>query len=203
MCFRLVFRQHPESSQRLILVKLLHTRVHAYLDDWIIHADSPEQSLLHTQQSIQLLQTLGWTINWKKSILEPPRVLDFLGLHFNLEQATVSPQDSFLDPLTSVLSRLSACTVMPACKITSIHSWISHPFIHHGCLHLRFLQFWIKRHWSQHTQPWDTQIQLDSEFLTHLLWFNRRAVLQGVPLHFPDSTLFFTDASLTGWGASW
>ena len=94
---------------------------------------------------------------------------------------------SFLDSLISVLSRLSASTVMPACKITSITSRISHfaPFIHHGCLNLRFLQFWIKRHWLQHTQSWDTQIQLDTEFLTHLRWFNRREVLQGVPLHPP------------------
>ena len=186
-------------------VQLLRTRgirVHAYLDDWIIHADSPEQSLLHTKQTVQLLQTFGW----KKSILEPSRILDFLGLHFNLEQAIVSPPDSFLDSLTSVLSHLSASTVKPARKITSINSWISHfaPFIHNGRLHLRFLQFCIKKCWSQHTQRWDTQIQLDMEFLTHLRWFYRWEVLQGVPLHLPEPTLFFlTDAPVTGWGASW
>ena len=56
------------------LVQLLRTRgirVHAYLDDWIIRADSPDRSVIRTQQTIQLLQILGWTINWKKSILEP------------------------------------------------------------------------------------------------------------------------------------
>ena len=136
------------------VVQLLRTqgiRVHAYFDDWIIWADSSEQSLLHTQRTNQLLQTLGWTINWKKTML-PSCILDFLRLHFNLERAIVSPQDSFLDSLTSVLSCLSTSTVMPVQKISSITSRISHfaPFIHHGCLHLRFLQLWIKRHWSQH-----------------------------------------------------
>ena len=78
------------------------------------------------------------------------------------------------------------------------------PFIHHGRLHLRFLQFWIKRHWAQHRQSWDPQIQLDAEFFSQLRWFNRQEVLQGVPLHLPEPTLFFfTDASLTGWGANW
>ena len=157
------------------MVQLLRTqgiRVHAYLYDWIIWVDSPEQNLQHTQQTIKLLQTLGWTINWKKSMLEPSHILDFLGLHFNLEQAIVPPPDSFLGSLTSVLSLLSTSTVMPACKISSIISRISHiaPFIHHGRLHLRFLQFWIKRQWSQHQQSWDTQIQLDAEFLAHLSW---------------------------------
>ena len=44
------------------VVQLLRTqgiRAHAYLDDWIIRTDSPEQSLLHTQRTIWLLQTLG------------------------------------------------------------------------------------------------------------------------------------------------
>ena len=54
------------------------------------------------------------------------------------------------------------------------------------------------------TQLWDTQIQLHSEFLTHLRCFNRREVLQGVPLHVPEPTLFFfPDASLAGWGTTW
>ena len=137
-------------------------------------------------------------------MLDPSRILDFLGLHFNLEKAITYPPDSFLDSLTSVLSRLSTSTVMAACKISSIKSRISHfaPFIHHGRLQLRFLQFWLKRHWAQHRQSWDTPLQLDAD--SHLRWFNRQDVLQGVPLHLPEPSLFFfTDASPTGWGASW
>ena len=139
-------------------------------------------------------------------MLEPLQILNFFGLHFNLEQAIVSPPDSFLDSLTSVLSRLPTSRVIPARKISSITSQISQftSFIHHWRLHLRFLQFWIKRHWSQHKQSWDTPIQLDAEFLTQLRWFNRPEVLKGVPLHLPGPNLFFfTDASVTGWGASW
>ena len=142
----------------------------------------------------------------KKSMLEPSRILDFLGLHFNLERAIVSPTDTFLDSLTSFLSRLSTSTIMPVRKISSIAFWISHfaPFINHGCHHLRFLHFWIKIHWSQHRQSLDTPVQLDAEFLTQLRWFNRRKVLKGVPLHLLEHTIFFfTDTSLTGWGASW
>ena len=56
------------------------------------------------------------------------------------------------------------------------------PFIHHGRLQLRFLQFWIKRHWAQHRQSWDTPLQLNAEFLSQLRWFNKPDVLQGVPL---------------------
>ena len=188
------------------VVQLLCTQgiqVHAYLDDWIIRADSPEQSLQHTRQTIQLLQSLGWTINWKKSMLDPSRILDFLGLHLNLERAIMSPPDSFLYSLTSVLSRLSTSTVMPARKISSITSQISHfaPSRSHASQVPSILD---KRHWAQHRQSWDTPLELDADLLSHLRWFNRQDVLQGVPLHLPEPNLFFfMDASLAGWGASW
>ena len=191
------------------VVHLLRSRgiqVHAYLDNWIIRASSKELSLLHTQQVLQLLQSLGWTINWDKSMLQPTRILDFLGLHFNLEQALISPPDSFLPTLTEVLSRLSPSTVMSARKVSSIISRLSHfaPFITHGRLHLRFLQLWFKDQWTQHRQSWDTPVKLDSEFLSYLRWFLHPSVMTGVPLRLPDPSLFFfTDASLKGWGASW
>ena len=181
-------------------------QVHAYLDDWIIRATSQEQSLELTQHIIQLLQSLGWTINWDKSMLQPSRILDFLGLHFNLEQALISPPASFLPTLTEVLSRLSPSTVMSARKVSSIISRMSHfaPFISSGRLHLRFLQFWFKQQWTQHQQSWDTPIQLDADFLSYLRWFLSPTVMTGVPLHLSDPSLFFfTDASLKGWGASW
>ena len=191
------------------VIQLLRSRgiqVHAYLDDWIIHATSQEQSLEHTQHVLQLLQSLGWTINWAKSMLQPSRILDFLGLHFNLEQALISPPTSFLPTLTEVLSRLSPSTVMSARKVSSIISRMSHfaPFITSGRLHLRFLQFWFKHQWTQHRQSWDTPIQLDSDFLFYLRWFLNPSVMTGVPLRLPDPSLFFfTDASLKGWGVSW
>ena len=181
-------------------------QVHAYLDNWIIRATSQEQSLEHTQHIIQLLQSLGWTINWDKSMLQPSRILDFLGLHFNLEQALISPPASFLPTLTEVLSHLSPSTVMSARKVSSIISRMSHfaLFISSGRLHLRFLQFWFKQHWTQHQQSWDTPIQLDADFLSYLRWFLRPTVMTGVPLHLPDPSLFFfMDASLKGWRASW
>ena len=64
------------------LIQLLRTRgirFYAYLNDWIIMADTPELCIQHTQETIQLLLSLGWTINWKKSILEPSRILDISG----------------------------------------------------------------------------------------------------------------------------
>ena len=96
-----------------LLVQLLKTRdirVHAYLDDWIVRADTPELCIQHTQETIQLLISLGWTMNWKKSILEPWCILDFLGLHFSLKQATqFLYRDSHKCPISSVAIDCPVC----------------------------------------------------------------------------------------------
>ena len=190
------------------VVQLLRTqgvRVQYLLGQLNYACEFSKRSLEHTQQTFQLLQSLGWTINSNTSMLQPSHILDFLVLHFNLERAPISPTDSFLPVLTNVLSRLSPSTVMPARKISSF-SRMSHfaPFLHSDRLHLRFLQFWFKAKWSHHQLLWDTPIQLDADFLTYLHWFHRRNVMTGVPLHLPEPSLFFfTVASLTGWNASW
>ena len=49
---------------------------------------------------IFLLQSLGFVINLKKSILQPVKQLKFLGLQINTEEMT---QEVFSQPRTSVL----------------------------------------------------------------------------------------------------
>ena len=110
------------------------------------------------------------------------------GFTFQPRTNPYSPPDSFLPTLTNVLSRLSPSTVMTARKVSSIISRMSHfaPFISSGHLHLRFLQFWFKAQWSQHQQSWHTPIQLDTDFLTYLRWFQRPYWPSQLPTHCTD-----------------
>ena len=121
------------------VVQLLRTqgvRVQYLLGQLNYACEFSKRSLEHTQQTFQLLQSLGWTINSNTSMLQPSHILDFLVLHFKLERAPFSPTDSFLPVLTNVLSRLSPSTVMPARKISSfsrmsfcpvLTQWLSSP----------------------------------------------------------------------------
>ena len=73
-CFPFGLSTAPREFTKTLapVVQLLRSQgiqVNAYLDDWIIRASSREQSLEHRQHIIQLLQSLGWTINWDKSML--------------------------------------------------------------------------------------------------------------------------------------
>ena len=72
-------------------VKARRCEATIYLDDWLIHADSPEQAQLHAQMTISVLQFLGWIINYEKSDLTPSQDFQFIRMQFNT-QFTVAAQ---------------------------------------------------------------------------------------------------------------
>ena len=46
-------------------------RLHQYVDDWLIRAQSQEEAQMNTQTAVDLIQSLGWIINQEKSELKP------------------------------------------------------------------------------------------------------------------------------------
>ena len=46
-------------------------RIHQYLDDWLIRAQSQEESQVNIQTVLDLTQSLGWIINQEKFELNP------------------------------------------------------------------------------------------------------------------------------------
>ena len=61
-------------------------RVHQYLDNWLLRANTTHQCQFYTKELIHEIQELGFVINLEKSELEPTQKIDFLGYHFDLIQ---------------------------------------------------------------------------------------------------------------------
>ena len=66
-------------------------RVHLYLDNWLIRAQSQEEAQANTQTMVDLTQSLGWIINQEKSELKPTQVFSFVGYEYHLDSALVKP----------------------------------------------------------------------------------------------------------------
>ena len=49
------------------LLRLHDIKVHVYLDDWLVRANSPEVARQHSDVVVRVLQHLGWVINFDKS----------------------------------------------------------------------------------------------------------------------------------------
>ena len=95
-CLPIGLATSPREFTKLLrpVVALLRqqgVKLHVYLDDWLIRADTLEQAKLHAQTSIRVLQFLGWIINYEKSDLTPSQDFQFIGKQFNTRQFTVAP----------------------------------------------------------------------------------------------------------------
>ena len=74
-----------------------------YLDDFLIIADSKLECEQTFQALLQLLQQLGFTINWEK-VIAPTQCLTFLGIEINTHNRTLSLDSSKLQDLSNLLT---------------------------------------------------------------------------------------------------
>ena len=99
-------------------------RLHQYLDDWLMRAQSQEEAQVNTQTVVDLTQSLGWIINQEKSKLKPTQVFLFVGYEYRLDSAHVKThsremdQTSGFDPTTQVKTCFD-------CKMFDVANWVA------------------------------------------------------------------------------
>ena len=179
------------------LLRQQGVKLHVYLDDWLIRADTWEQAQLHAQTTIRVLQFLGWIINYEKSDLTPSQDFQFIGMQFNTRRFTVAPLPKM---------RL---------KVQSVHQhWMTDLNITARDLHrllgmlvfmaslVRPVQWWAATAWCQRTGNWSDRIQVPPWVLSEVAWWSSPAALQGLPLVTKETKVtLFTDVFSSGWGA--
>ena len=180
-------------------------KLHVYLNDWLICADTPAQAQLHAQTTISVLQFLGWIIIYEKSDLTPSQDFQFVGMQFNTRQFTVAP---------ILKMRL---------KVQSVHQhWMTNPIITARDLHrllgmVVFMASLVPRgktpsssgygggappQLGARTWNWSDRITVAQWVLSEVAWWASPPVLQGLPLATREMEVtLFTDASSAGWGA--
>ena len=82
-------------------------RLLIFLDDILIIADSPERAAEHTEIVIRVLESLGFVIKKKKSILKPTQTIPFLGFIVNsIKMLLLLPEEKLQKLKSSALSLL-------------------------------------------------------------------------------------------------
>ena len=195
-------------SPLLLMLRKQGIRVHVYLDDWLIRADSPEVAQEHTFVVANVLQCLGWILNLEKSSLNPSQNFQFLGLRFCTEDDTVivTPIPDIQVRLVEKVCPLLEAPHLSARKLSSIMGLVVYlaPLVPGGFYNLRPLQWLVRALWCQSTGRWSDQLTLSPEILELLQWWLTPVVFKGVPASWPvASATITTDASMTGWGASY
>ena len=62
-----------------------------YVDESFLHGDNEQECYDNIEATIKLLQALGFTISFDKSILTPTRIIIFLGFSIDSENMTICP----------------------------------------------------------------------------------------------------------------
>ena len=184
------------------LLRQWGVKLHVYLDDWLIHADSPEQAQLHAQTTIRVLQFLGWIINYEKLDLTPSQDFQFIGMQFNTRQFTVAP---LLKMRLKVQSVHQHWMTNPNITARDLHRLLGvlvfmASLVQRGRLCLRPVQWWAATAWCQRTGSWTDRITVPQWVLSEVAWWASPAVLQGLSLT-TKRRKWLSSWMHLGWGA--
>ena len=179
-------------------------RMHQYLDDWLIRAQSPEESSHNTKVVVGLTESLGWMINQVKSELTPTQVFSFVGYEYHLNSALVKPTQERWQKLQALILRITNQSALTARHLMSLIGLLAstEKMVPEGRLHMRPFQWHLKENWT-FPQSLDKLLPWSDSIIAHLDWWqNPQNVLKGADLHPQEHNVqVFTDASNVGWGA--
>ena len=91
-----------------------------YLDDLLIFGRTKTDCLQKAQKVMTLLQELGFTINKKKSILEPTQQIEFLGLTLDSIQMKVFLPEPKVSDLIESCQAILSMTSLTARSLASL-----------------------------------------------------------------------------------
>ena len=186
------------------LLRQQGVKLHVYLDNWLIRADTPEQAQQHAQTTIKVLQFFGWIINFEKSDLTPSQDFQFIGMQFNTRRFTVAPLPKMRVKVQSVHQHWMAnpnITARDLHRLLGILVFMA-SLVRWGRLHLHPVQRWAATAWCQRTGNWSDRIQVPQWVLSEVAWWSSPAVLQDLPLAAREMEVtLFTDAFSSGLGS--
>jgi Reverse transcriptase (RNA-dependent DNA polymerase) len=179
-------------------------RLVIYLDDIIVMNESREGVISDVTAAINLLISLGFLINWEKSVLLPSQSLEFLGLVID------SVALSLALPSDKVLSILALCRRSLLKGVVSLHdlssligsfSWAI-PTIPFAQAHYRHLQRLYIYHSKSFNYDLSRYVSLSSEARDDICWWiDNLSASNGLCFLKQDPDLvIYSDASLQGWG---
>jgi len=181
-------------------------RVVIYLDD-LLFLNSTEQGVAKDLgTAVELLERLGFIINWPKSSIIPSQIMQYLGMVINSREMTFSlPEDSLVRMQEMCRRALGhdRVRIRDLASIMGNFSWaiLAIPFAQS---HYRSVQQSFIGALSANGRDFDGFVSLSGRARTELEWWVSSAEsVNGRPFFpfEPDLTIF-SDASLGGWGAS-
>ena len=180
-------------------------RIASYIDDWLICACTEVEAQQHTNMVVSHVTSLGFSVNYAKSVLIPARSIDFIGMTLDSTTFTARlSQDRVNSTLTCAASfRVGRKVTFRTCQRMAGLMASATTVLRLGRLYMRPFQKWMRSLGIPNTQRHRT-VTTNAECTAALRrWRDRYFLSEGVTMGIVVSRkIITTDASLTGWGAT-
>lgn len=175
-----------------------------YLDDKLVLGQTYQKCLQNVQETIKLLESLGFIVNREKSVLEPTQCCKFLGFVLNSVSLILENTE---DRKKNTLTLLAKMREKEHCTIEEFASLIGKlvslcPATTYGRLYTKVLE--RKKFLALRDSEFDfKQDMIISQVAKEdMKWWQDNLDKETASLHEPDyDVTIFTDASRSGWGA--
>lgn len=178
-----------------------------YLDDFLLFGDSYQECLINVKETLDLLDNLGFVINAEKCDLNPSHEKKFLGFLLNSSSMSVIlPEDKRL----TLIDRIIKFSKKNTCQIRKFASLIGYltsicQVVPYGTLYIRNFERQKFLACKKSDNDYDAKMTLCSSLQSDFNWWLEK--LRSPPvckslIRRNFTYEIFSDASLTGWGAS-
>lgn len=174
-----------------------------YLDDIFCIGRTYAECFENIKLTLNLLENLGFIINYEKSSLVPKMQCKFLGFIFDSVKMTITlPEEKRIKIEKSIkkFAKLKYCKLREFAKLLGLLTSAC-PAVDYGMLHTRSLE----RHkylCLENNPNYNQIIDMPYTLQQDLHWWAKNIHHAFTPLRFQNYRLeIFSDASTTGWGA--
>lgn len=176
-----------------------------YLDDIWLMGESKSDCLNNLKETIKLLRSLGFIINREKSQLTPSMECKFLGFKLDSVKMRVELPGPKKDTVKQLVKKYKK---LRTCKIREFASFIGTlssccPAMQYAWVYLKDLEREKTRALEINDGNYEARMEVPASLKEDFCWWENNIEIAFNPIKLPEFCLeIFTDASLTGWGAS-
>ena len=173
------------------------------VDDSYLQGNTFKSCLHHIENTMELLQNLGFTIHPIKSILTPTQRITFLGFVIDSVQMNLEIAEQKKNKICNLCLEILQKEKITLRTLASVigNFVASFPAVPLGPFFYRNLEKQKILGLKLHNGKFDANITLNVESKKEIYWWINNIFESFAPLNIPDPDItIYTDASLTGWG---
>ena len=177
-----------------------------YVDDSLLMGYSLEECIRNVRDTLHILQSLVFTINFIKCELEPSQTITFLGFIFNSLDMTITltieKKQKIFDMAHHILSSQKITIRYAASFIGNLVAAL--PAVPYGKLYYRFMEHDKIENLKLSKGNYENDMIFSHLATTEVQWWldNIMSQLKSLLCEILPDMLIFTDASTVGWGAN-